>query len=526
MVYMSQAHDSLSGGSYPLNRFIPRYSKDVILEWAEKRNEAREWIFDPFCSHPLLPIELAQETHKVFTCCNNPVIKTILKALALALPERDIREILNKFGREKRGEVTLKEFLLSLYKTTCSTCRTEVTVSRYLWEREPLRMVHKVFFCPTCDAIHEEEVNEEDLHAADSIAKQPLPLKWAFNRLGVVLGSGNDVLKDAIGLYTHRALLALFTLINRLEALQVEESTKTILRGLAICGCDGGTGFWNESGDTPSLKQLIKPATFIEYNIWQYMENSVGYFTRRCGSTMVCEYPEMPKRNGICVFNDRARSAFPLPEALKVGSIIMQLPRINPVFLTLSGLWTGWIFGQERIRMMQGVFHTRDYDWQWQSRALIPSFSVLSRFLPGVPCLAQDADATNGSILADGIASQGAGWVMNWHTFDPQGSGIYFELEKMSFDPVTQWTELKEEMKSKMLDGTFLVPGALYSYDQLFARMICVLSKEAQFIQQADNIPLPNLQMLLNDIISSTKKLVIADPSLPVSERRWKANEE
>lgn len=528
MINASLAHDSLSGASFPLSRFIRACSKDVMLEWAKKRNEAREWIFDPFCSNPLLPIELAQVTYKVFTCCNNPVIKTILQALALALPERDIREILNNFGNEKRGEVTLKDFLLSLYKATCSTCHAEVTVSRYLWEREPLRMVRKIFFCPTCNATREEEISEEDLRVVDAIAKQPLPLTWAFNRLGVVLGSGNSVLKDAIGLYTHRALLALFTLINRLEALQVEDGTKIILRALTICGCDGGTGFWNESGETPSLKQLIKPATFIEYNIWQYLENSVECFTRSGSPTMVSEYPELPKRNGICVFNGRARFAFPLPDMVKIGSIITQLPRINPVFLTLSGLWAGWIFGQERVRMMQGVFHRRDYDWQWQSRALTPTFSVLSRFLPGVPCLAQEAEATNGSILADGIASQSAGWMMNWHAFDPQGSGIYFELEKLSFDPVTQWYELKEEIAAKMLDDAFLVPGAMYSYDQLFARMVCVLSKESRFIQQAENIPLallPDLQVLLNEITSSTRKLVIEDPSLPVNKRRWKANE-
>ncbi|MFN3308003.1 MAG: hypothetical protein ACK44E_02245, partial [Anaerolineales bacterium] len=144
--------------SLPLARFLPPYYRltaSAYLENLLPSNVAdKGLILDPFGVSPMVPIELANAGAAVVVCCNNPVLRNLIRVLALCPQTNDFQILLAEISALKKLDSRLEIFLRSLYNSTCDRCSSEIEVSVFIWERdsatESHRPISKVYHCPHC----------------------------------------------------------------------------------------------------------------------------------------------------------------------------------------------------------------------------------------------------------------------------------------------------------------------------------------------------------------------------------------
>lgn len=71
--------------------------------------------------------------------------------------------------------------------------------------------------------------------------------------------------EEALSVYLPRAVLALFTIINKLDGIfGVPDNLANHLRALLLSACDEANALWPEDGSRQRPKQLTLPGRFLE----------------------------------------------------------------------------------------------------------------------------------------------------------------------------------------------------------------------------------------------------------------------
>lgn len=399
-----------------LERFLPPLEAETNLARLGAGLAPGNWILDPFGASPQLDVLLARAGYRVLVTAGNPVARFLLDLAAHPPEPGDLQAALGGLAAERKEDTRLETHLRDLYKTHCDQCRQEVSAETFIWDKKLNQPVYKIYHCLQCNANGEFPATEEDINLAEQWARsEPLHRARALGRVAELDDPEREFAEEALGIYTPRAIYAIGTLINRLDALQMSPERRRALLALLLHAFDACNALWPHQGERARPKSLQPPNFFRENNVWLALQQGLGLFqdagSQAGGSLPVTLWPEEPPAGGICVFEGPLRDLSGQLEDISIRWVVGASPRPNQAFWTLSALWAGWLWGREAVGPFRVVLRRRRYDWQWQAEALRALMQNLAEMLPEKPlftCLVCEPEPSFHSALV--LAGAAGGW--------------------------------------------------------------------------------------------------------------------
>ncbi len=412
----------------PLERFLPDCPVGVIRQALHDLPQ-NEWVLDPFGSNPLLAIEAAASGHRVLVTANNPILAFLLMMLASPRSRDSYLAALADLASQLRGSERLETHIRNLYSTRCAICHNVIQADGYLWQRGMNRPHARLYRCPICGDEGEHALGEDDLQILEPIQRgEKLPYARAVAR---VLGGNTEdrpAVEEALKLYNARSLYVLFTLLNKLDGMDLSAEKRQLLEAMLISALEAGTSLWPWPNSNEPPRQLTVPSVYYEKNLWKELEHSIDLLTQPVDSVDLSFWPTLPEGPGICLFRGPVR-ALDIPADLKIEKILALPPRPNQALWTLSALWSAWLWGRESETRFNQVLGRRRFDWHWHTLALhqalvrtrditqanAPMYLLIGEPSPGMVLATITAAGCAGFHL-DGVAMRGVpdSIQMNW----------------------------------------------------------------------------------------------------------------
>lgn len=371
----------------PLGRYLPLLPKGVAASWLAETVPQGGWVIDPFGASPQLAVEIAQEGYRIIVAANNPIARFLIEMAATPPSVDEMQAALAVLATTRLGEERLEPHINNLYATTCDNCEGEVIAQAFLWERDALGPYARIYTCPHCQQAGEYPATTADIEKAAQYTTSGIHRSRALAR--VVSGDDphREQTEEALDVYPPRAVNAIFTVINKLEGLSLEEPQRDMLAALMLSTCDQANTLWQVPSARARPRQLTIPPQYRENNIWLALENAIPLWANQQSATRLTYWPETPpEEGGICLFEGRMKKLAGQLGELNIQAVVSAFPRPNQAFWTLSALWAGWLWGREAVGPFAKVLRRRRYDWAWHTTALERSLRRLGDILPpGTP---------------------------------------------------------------------------------------------------------------------------------------------
>jgi hypothetical protein len=430
-----------------------------------------------------LVIEIARSGYKVLVAANNPIARFLIETGANP-PSRDqLKQALAELAASRRGEDRMEPHILDLYNTRCDACSEIVSAKTFLWEREAKSPYARIYECPVCGQSGEFPVLSEDIERATAFASGGLHQARALARVAAIGDPVRGHVEEALTVYPPRAVYALFTIINKIDGLEVAESLRMHLAALLLSAFDQCNALWDHPTRRERPKQLVVSAIYRENNVWLALEQAVDDWILETSQVSLLEWPEQPSdEGGICLYEGRLKKLVKKLEMddtfLRLGAVVTAFPRPNQAFWTLSALWAGWLWGKEAIGSFAGVLRRRRYDWAWHTTALCDTLSNLALCLDeDTPFFGMITESEPGFDLAVVLAATRAGFNLVGVTLRPDERQTQLLLRsKNDNDEIIRQGEKEETIREAAID--FLQAyGQPAKYLRMQAAALCGLSR-------------------------------------------------
>lgn len=373
----------------PLERYLPPLPAGVTAAWLEAnvplggKSPIGGWLLDPFGTAPLVAIEAARAGYRVVVTAGNPVARFLLEMRAAAPRAEELRAALAELAAARRGDERLEPAILDLYMTLCPKCGAQVPADAFIWERDANAPHAKLVNCSVCGERGEYATDEIDRQRAAEYSHGGPHVSRALQRIAPIGDPDRQHAEEALEAYLPRAVHALFTIINRVDGMQVDEGQRRLLFALLLSACDRATSLWAHPSGRLRPKQLAAPAQFREYNLWFEMERSIELWAQQADPVPLAAWPQLPPpTGGITLYEGRLRDLVETLGETRFNAVVTAFPRPNQAFWTLCALWAGWLWGRAAIGPFAVVLRRKRYDWAWHTEALHAALGTLSEHLP------------------------------------------------------------------------------------------------------------------------------------------------
>ncbi|MEX1247044.1 MAG: hypothetical protein WEA61_01060 [Anaerolineales bacterium] len=365
----------------PLERYLPPLPAGVVAAWLQANIPKGAWVLDPFGSVPYLATEAARAGYRVAVAAGNPIARFLFDLHARPPRADELRSALAELAASRRGDERLEPAILELYRTQCPKCGAQTPAEAFIWEREADAPHAKLVNCKACGEHGEYPTDDEDRQRAAAYQRSGPHLSLALQRIAPTGDPDREHAEEALEAYLPRAVYALFTIINRVDGLQLTDERRRLVYALLLSACDRATSLWAHPSGRLRPKQLSAPGLFREYNIWNEMERSIDLWAQNESAVPLVTWPELPPPGGITLFEGRFRELASALEGARFQAVVSAFPRPNQAFWTLCALWAGWLWGREAIGPFALVLRRKRYDWGWHTEALHAALAALSEHL-------------------------------------------------------------------------------------------------------------------------------------------------
>ncbi len=402
----------------PLGVFLPPLTHGVAGEFLHRYAGERRVVVDPFGQSPALAIELAREGASLLVGCLNPVVRSLIQLQAQPPSPEALRGALAKMASARRAgpgpagaprpplagarpAERLEDQLRELYLVTCSACHKPTEAEAFVWSRETGReagppepaardrLVSRIYTCSECGHEAEEPATPEDEEVVRPYLARGMYYHLALERLAPPGDPDRIHAEEALEVYPLRALYALFSVLIRVESLDLSEEERRAAEALLITALDEAHIL---RGYAPHVRQrprsLQAPARYKEVNVWLTLQRAVTWWSadRTAVAVRAWRPGDALEPHTINLFAGSARELAGELEAVEPECVITALPRPNQALWTLSAAWAGWLWGAAAVAPLRGVLHRRRYDWAWHANALLASAESLAPHIAsGVP---------------------------------------------------------------------------------------------------------------------------------------------
>lgn len=434
----------------PLSRYLPPMLEGAARAWLAERlplhpqDPDPPWVLDPFGASPRLCAEAARAGYRVLVAANNPIARFLIEMAARPPSVSDLQAVLAELAASTRGEERMEPHIRSLYQTQCAQCSQLVMAEAFLWEKGASAPYARVFTCPACGASGEFPITSTDIERAHSFASSGLHRARALERVAPADDPDRQHAEEALSVYLPRAVYAIFTLINKLDGLNLPHARRDLLAALLLHACDQGNTLWQHPPRRERPRQLSVPPRFRENNIWLALEKSIPLWATGQPVVPFTLWPQLPPASGgICLFEGRLRDLSGLIEHAqsfqrRIGAVLAPLPRPNQAYWTLSALWAGWLWGRAAVGPFKSVLRRRRYDWAWYTSGIQVAFHSLKPILNlSTPVLGLIGETEAGYLSAALLGADIAGFDLHGLALrsDPPQAQIHWQLSTATLRP-------------------------------------------------------------------------------------------
>jgi hypothetical protein len=366
--------------SAPLARYLPVIPEGTVRNFLEKHIDPETIILDPFGSSPTALLEAARAGYRVIVASNNPIITHMLRVLAGGYPKERFHHILANLAATRKGDERLEKHLEELYLVQCPDCKTYSQAKAFLWGKGSSTPFACILDCPKCNRKGEHTVSMDSLQRLAALSKGGMHRARAIERISGINDPIRPRVEQALECYQVRPLYVIFTLLNRLESLQLEAEDEFLIHGLLISAFDAGNTLWPHPSSNLRPKQLGQASQIRENNLWMILNDAVSDWSSDEVSIPVVKYPQTPPATGgIAIYPGRYKELARLADGkIPMNGIFVIPPRPNQAFWTLSAIWAGWLWGSQAVLPFRAALIRQRYDWQWYADALLPITASLS----------------------------------------------------------------------------------------------------------------------------------------------------
>jgi hypothetical protein len=395
----------------PLGRFLPPTPDGPIRTFLNALKLPGAWVLDPFGASPRMAVEAARAGQRTLVAAGNPVNRFLLDLAAHPPKEADLQAALADLAAARKEDERLETHLQSMYLTTCENCGRELPAEAFLWDSKSGELTGRLYNC-VCGSGGEHPAMPEDVQRAVSWSRTlGMHRSRALERVAAREDPDRPFAEEALNIYPPRAVYALGTIINRLDALSTSDERRRCLTALLLWAADATNALWPHLSERPRPRQLTFPGLYRENNIWLALEAGVKAWSQAEAAVPLVLWPEEPPESGgVCIFEGPLRELTPQLEDIPLKAIIAAIPRPNQAFWTLSALWSGWLWGRNAVGPFKAVLRRRRYDWQWHAEALRALFGNLSASISSqTPFFALLTEPEPSFLSATLLAAQTAG---------------------------------------------------------------------------------------------------------------------
>ncbi len=397
---MGQINYFVPGKTVETERFLTHYVQSmpvgVATAYLEAYTSPGQIVLDPFCQSPTLVTEVATTGRKVIAANFNPVLALLMRGQQ-SLPEpRELDAATTRLGDSMKLGVPLREHLDGLYATSCPQCHRTTIADHFLWDRETGEPVEKGYRCQACGSEGQTPVEPGERETLNRIERQGFHYHYVLDRLAPPGDEGRKAGQKLLDLYTPRNLYALTNLLIKIETLFADSPLQETLKLLLLACLDSCSSLYASPQAWLRPRRLHPPPRFVERNVWRAFEEARVQLSQLPSSPAVhlatgvsqitspdllslSETDGRPSNALIAPLTVRRLSQV-LPEE-SISLIITAPPRLDPVFWSLSYLWSGWLFGREEAAALRPLLKRKKTDWDWYQRAMSSTLRALRRAL-------------------------------------------------------------------------------------------------------------------------------------------------
>lgn len=466
----------------PLERFLPVCPSGILEQVLANTFDKENWLLDPFGSNPLAPLEAAQCGYRILVACNNPILAFSLRMLASVSEKQRFLSALAELASLRRGEERLETHIRSLYRTRCVICHQEIQATGYLWHRSDLTPYARVYRCPHCGDEGERAITEEDLAILQPIQRGgKIHRARAMSRVLFENEEDRQTVEEALHIYNTRAIYVLFTLLNKLEGMDLPIDQRTYLEALMISLLDAGTSLWPWPQNSEQPHQLTLPMDYLEKNLWTELENAVDLWSQPAPPVELTSWPQLPQKEGVCLYPGPIRAFEQLPPEFKVSGLLCLPPRPNQAFWTLSALWSAWLWGSGTNTSFRNVLGRRRFDWHWHTNALHQALEKATLMAQvESPVYLQISEPSAGMVLASFVSAKAAGNKLTGVAYKSPQDVIQIHLRTSKADVPASSSNL-QSIARKAIRDTLMELGEPCEYLRLYTAAITTLSQAGGF---------------------------------------------
>jgi len=358
--------------------------------------------------------------YRVLVAVNNPIARFLLEVFTNPPLKGELQAALAALGGTHIGNQRIEILLRDLYTTTCAQCELTVEAQAFIWERGAQSPSGRIYRCTNCGDHGEKLASQRDAQkSADFTAQSPtsnLHLARALERVAPLNDPDRVYAKEAIESYLPRTVYALFTLVNKLDTIPVQQ--RKLASALILSAFDQCNTLWAYPTARERPRVLSVPSRFREQNVWYALEEAIDTWPNQEALSShtgfpLHKWPELPPADsGICIFEGRIKDLADQlerksTEPIEIKAVLTNLPRPNQAYWTLSALWSGWLWGGAAAAPFKSVLRRRRYDWAWHSTALGANFTHLLRVVSkSTPFLGLMPEVEPGFLSAALIAAE------------------------------------------------------------------------------------------------------------------------
>ena len=397
---MGQINYFVPGKTVEAERFLAHYVQPmpvgVAMAYLEAYTSPGQIVLDPFCQSPNLVTEVVATGRKVIAANFNPVLALLVRG-QLGLPEpKELDAATTRLGDSLKLGVPLREHLDGLYTTSCPQCHRTTIADYFLWDREAGEPVEKGYHCQACGSEGQAPVEPGERETLSRIERRGFHYHYVLDRLAPPGDEGRKAGQKLLDFYTPRNLYALTNLLIKIETLFADSPLQETLKLLLLACLDSCSSLYASPQAWLRPRRLHPPPRFVERNVWRAFEEA------RVQLSQLPPSPAMHLATGVSQITSPdllslsetdgqppnalvepltvRRLSQVLPED-SVSLIITAPPRLDPVFWSLSYLWSGWLFGREEAAALRLLLKRKKTDWDWYQRAMNSTFRALRQAL-------------------------------------------------------------------------------------------------------------------------------------------------
>ena len=265
---------------YNVHRYWARKPHNVVHDYIERYSSKGDVVLDPFCGSGVAPIEAVKIGRKVIAVDIDPIALFITRMTAIPTNITKIKKSFEEISQSISKEI------LEYYITKCPYCKKKNYEICAIWKQGSDLPEEIRFYCEQCGKYVHKKPDPDDVEKINKIKQTPIIKPYPKNELkyhngrDFKEGTHQSNLQDIPSLFTHRNLLALSILFDKINLISDKE-VREVFRFAFTSMCHLATKMTPVRPSRPyssfwSQQRYWVPPTNMESNVWFLFDSAIN----------------------------------------------------------------------------------------------------------------------------------------------------------------------------------------------------------------------------------------------------------